>query len=134
MISKALSDRMFVTVKQYDEFRDMCLGFSEGNRPNAFTSKEAGMIRQVYLFLFYLQYLFSIHEKANCIAIFWTGRPHSLGSCYFRGVWATCLPHKGGDVPSSALPKDTTSELAGLFSTTSPKCRATSREAVDTIF
>ena len=37
-------------------------------------------------------------------------------------------------VPLSALPKDTTSELAGLFSTTSPKCRAPSREAVDTIF
>ena len=30
---------------------------------------------------------------------------------------ATCLPHKGGGVPLSALPKDTTSKLAGLFST-----------------
>ena len=84
-------------------------------------------------------YLSSIHEKANCIAIFWTGRPHSLGSCHFfififGGVWAICLPHKGGGVPLSALPKDTTSELAGLFSTTSHKCRAPSREAVDTIF
>ena len=28
-------------------------------------------------------YSSSIHEKANCIAIFWTGRPHSLGSCHF---------------------------------------------------
>ena len=37
-------------------------------------------------------------------------------------------------VPLNALPKDTTSELAGLFSTTSPKCRAPSREAVDIIF
>ena len=46
--------------------------------------------------LFYLPYLSSIHEKANCIAILWTGRPHSLGSCLFRGLWATCLPHKGG--------------------------------------
>ena len=69
-------------------------------------------------------YLSSIHEKANCIAIFWTGRPHSLGSCLFRGVWATCLPHNGGGVPLSALPKDTTCELAGLFSTISHKCRA----------
>ena len=32
---------------------------------------------------------------------------------------ATCLPHKGGDVPLSAWPKDTTSKLAGLFSTLS---------------
>ena len=86
------------------------------------------------LFLFYLPFLSSIHEKANCIAILWTGSPHSLGSCLFRGLWATCLPHKGGGFPLSALPKDTTSELAGLFSTTSLKCRAPSREAIDTIF
>ena len=85
-------------------------------------------------FLFYLPYLSSIHEKANCIAILWTGSPHSLGSCLFRGLWTTCLPHKGGGVPLSALPKDTTSELAGLFFTTSSKCRAPSREAADAIF
>ena len=48
------------------------------------------------LFFFYLPYLSCIHEKANCIARFWTVCPHSLGSCYFRGVWATCLPQKGG--------------------------------------
>ena len=84
--------------------------------------------------LFYLPFLSSIHEKANCIAILWTGSPHSLGSCLFRGLWATCLPHKGRGIPLSALPKDTTSELAGLFSTTSHKCRAPSREAIDTIF
>ena len=65
---------------------------------------------------------------------FWTERPHSLGSCHLRYVWATCFPHKGGGVPLSALPKDTTSELAGLFSTTSPKCQAPSRKAVDTIY
>ena len=80
------------------------------------------------LYLFYLPYLSSIHEKANCIAILWTGSPHSLGSWLFRGLWATCLPHKGGGVPLSALPKDTTSELAGLFSTTFLKCRAPSRK------
>ena len=51
--------------------------------------------RQTFV-LFYLPYLSSIHEKANCIAILWTGSPHSLGSCLFRGLWATCLPHKGG--------------------------------------
>ena len=44
------------------------------------------------------------------------------------------IPHKGGNVPLSALLKDTTSELAGLFSTTSHKCQAPSREAVITIF
>ena len=47
---------------------------------------------------------------------------HSLGSCNFRGVWATCLEHKGRGVPLSPLSKDTTTELAGLLSTTSPKC------------
>ena len=46
--------------------------------------------------LFYLPYLSSIHEKAICIAILWTVSPHSLGSCLFRGLWVTCLPHKGG--------------------------------------
>ena len=39
-----------------------------------------------------------------------------------------------GSVPLKVLPKDTTSELAGLFSTTFPKFRAPSREAVNTIF
>ena len=85
----------------------------------------------IFFFIIYLPYLSSIHEKANCIAMFWTVSPHSLGSCHFR---VTCLPHKRWGVPFSALPKDTTSELAGLFSTTSHKCRAPSREAVDTIF
>ena len=37
-------------------------------------------------------------------------------------------------VQLSALPKDTTSKLAGLFSTTSHKCQPPSREAIDTIF
>ena len=51
---------------------------------------------QLFFFCFCLPYLSSIHEEANCIAILWTGSPHSLGSCLFRGLWATCLPHKGG--------------------------------------
>ena len=37
----------------------------------------------------------------------------------FPRCLATCLSHKGGDVPLGALAKDTTSELAGLFSTIS---------------
>ena len=57
---------------------------------------------------FYLPYLSFIYDKANCIAILWTGSPHSLGSCHFRGVWATCLPHEGGGVSLSVFPKDTT--------------------------
>ena len=40
----------------------------------------------------------------------------------------------GGGDPLSAFPKDTTSELASLFSTTSPKCWAPIKEAVDNIF
>ena len=105
----------------------------EGNSVGEF---KARMWKPLFFkcFFLYCSYLSSIHEKANCIAIFWTGSPHSLGSRHFRDVWATCLPHKGGGVPLSALPKDTTSELAGLFSTISHKCRAPSREAVDTIF
>ena len=86
------------------------------------------------MIFFYCPCLSSIHERANCIAMLWTGHSHLLRSCHFRGVWATCLPHKDGDIPLSALAKDTTSELAGLFSTTSPKCRATSRKDVDSIF
>ena len=34
--------------------------------------------------IFFLPYLYFIHEKASCIAIFWTGRPHSLGSCHLK--------------------------------------------------
>ena len=80
---------------------------------------------------FFICHIYPPFMRKRCIAMFWTVSPHSLGSCHFR---VTCLPHKGGGVPLSALPKDTTSELAGLFSTISHKCRAPSREAVDTIF
>ena len=82
---------------------------------------------------FYLPYLSSIHKRANYIAMFWTVCPHTLGSYCFRDVWATCLLHKDGGVPLSALPKGTTCEPAGLFTTTSLKCRAPSRDAVDII-
>ena len=37
-------------------------------------------------------------------------------------VPTTCLPHKDGGIPLSALPKHTTSKLAGLFSTLSLFC------------
>ena len=60
------------------------------------TSKHPNQIYALFFVLFYLPYLSSIHEKANCIAILWTVSPHSLGSCLFRGLWVTCLPHEGG--------------------------------------
>ena len=90
---------------------------------NARHEKQIGITkeleRSLVLIVLYCSSLFFIHEKANSIAIhvFWTGRPHSLGSCHFPSVWATCLPCKGGGVPLSALPKDTTRELGDLFST-----------------
>ena len=57
-----------------------------------------------------------------------------LGVAIFEVSGPPVFHIKAGGVPLNALPKDTTSELAGLFSTTSHKCRAPSREAVDTIF
>ena len=50
-------------------------------------------IRNNKLGLFYLPYLSSIHEKANCIAILWTVSPHSLGSCLFRGFYGPPVFH-----------------------------------------
>ena len=89
---------------------------------------------QFSLFSYYYPYLSFIHERANCIAVFWTKYPHSFGSYHFLGVWATCLPRKGGGVPLSALPETTTNELADLLSTAFLKCRTPSREAVDITF
>ena len=43
----------------------------------------------------------------------------------------TSQPHKDGSIPLSALPKDTTNELAGLFSTL---FLFAERQAVNTIF
>ena len=96
-------------------------------------SQLLAIFRDIFCFL-YCPCLSIIHEIANCIAIFWTRRPHSLGSCHFLGVWPTCPSRKDGGVALSAMPKDTSSELARLFSTTFPKFQAPSREAVDTIF
>ena len=46
----------------------------------------------VFVFFFWIcSYLSSIHEKVNCIAIFWTGRPHSLGSCHLGTISQTSL-------------------------------------------
>ena len=79
---------------------------------------------------FFLMSMFILHSRESkfyrCIL---DGTSDSLGSCHFRGVRATCLSHKGGSVPLSTLPKDTTCELAGLFPTTSLKCGAPSRKS-----
>ena len=68
-----------------------------------------------FILLFYLPYLSSIHEKASCIAILWTGSPHSLGSCLFRGLWATCLPHKGGASRKVPCPRTQQANLPACF-------------------
>ena len=68
---------------------------------------------------------------------------HALFAC-LSSHWATttsrllgptiCPPRKNGGVPLNALAKDTTSKLAGLFSTLSLMCWAPSREVVNNIF
>ena len=79
----------------------------------------------VLAFIFFICYIYPPFTRKRIAALcFWTVSPHSLESCHFRGFWVTCLPHKDGGVPLSALSKNTTSELAGLFSTTFPKCQA----------
>ena len=89
----------------------------------------------IFYFDFAIFILHSQESELNGYTLYGTSAlAWELPTCHLRYVWATCLPHKGEGVPSSALPKDTTSKLAGLFFSTSPKCRAPSREAVDTIF
>ena len=68
------------------------------------------------------------HPRFACLSSDWattTGR--LLGP-------TICLPHEDGGILPSALPKDTTNKLAGLFSTLFLLCWAPSREAVNTIF
>ena len=94
---------------------------------NNIVTEFAGKHRKIF---FYLPYLSSIHEKAMYRYVL-DGK--------FALAWE--LPFSGLPVfhmkvrrPVKYLPKDTTSELAGLFSTTSHKCQAPSREAIDAIF
>ena len=68
-------------------------------------------------FVLYCQSLSSIHEKANCIVIFeWDVRT-CLRVAIFKASGAPVFHINTGAL--SALPKDTTSELSGLVSTTS---------------
>ena len=84
-------------------------------------------------FLFFY-HVYSLFARKRIVTLYF-GRDvcTRLGVAIFE-VWGTCLARKGRGVSLSALSQDTTSELASLFFTTSPKCRAPSREAVDTIF
>ena len=62
----------------------------------------------------------------------YTAFAHVLGLQVFSQTKATttgrllgptiCVPHKGGGIPLSVLPKDTASKLADLFSTLSLFC------------
>ena len=65
---------------------------------------------------------FCIIANAQC-AVFRHSRPPRQVNCL---VLTTCLPHKDGGILLSDLLKDTTSELADLFSTLSVKyfCRS----------
>ena len=48
---------------------------------------------KLHFFFFFICHIYPPFTRKRCIAMFWTGSPHSLGSCHFR---VTCLPHKGG--------------------------------------
>ena len=89
-----------------------------------------------FLFFFVLFAIFILHSRESKLYRYTLDGKSALAweLPFSRFLWATCFQHKGGGVPLSALPKDTTSELAGLFSTTFPKCQAPSREAADAIF
>ena len=68
--------------------------------------------------IFFLLAIFILHSRESELYRYVLDGMSAL-AWDFQGVWATCLLHKGVGVPLRALPKDATSELAGLFSTTS---------------
>ena len=67
--------------------------FIKGRKHLGIKTRSPFIITLLSFFLFYLPYLSSIHEKANCIAILWTVSPHSLGSCLFRGFYGPPVFH-----------------------------------------
>ena len=76
---------------------------------------------------------FILHSRESDVSLCFG---QQVRTCFGVAISGSPVFHMkvGCRVPLSALPKDTTSELAGLFSTTSHKCQAPSREAIDTIF
>ena len=87
--SRSLSTELFKMKNAYEEALDALETVKRENK-NLHGKLTANI---VFVFLFYLPYLSSIHEKANCIAILWTGSPHSLGSCLFRGFYGPPVFH-----------------------------------------
>ena len=93
-----MSTKMHFLCWHLDYFPDNCGDYNEeqGEKSHQNLYQVEESYQGYWDIFFYLLYLPSIHEKENCIAMFWTVCPHSLGSCYLRSVWATCLPHKVG--------------------------------------
>ena len=90
----------------------------------------------IYFFFFFLFTIFILHSRESELY-------RNILDGTFVLAWELPFPKflgprifhmKAGRPVKCFCPKDTTSELAGLFSTTSFKCRAPRREAVDTIF
>ena len=63
--------------------------------------------------------IFEVYGPLSCTSM--GGVRHHDNPRTGLSLWATCLAHKDGGVPLSTLPKDTTRESSGLFSTTSLK-------------
>ena len=70
----------------------------------------------------------------NMVFVLWSDALPAINPLFGGENWGTCLPHKGGGFQFGAVPKDITSEFAGLFSTTTTTCQAPSRKAVNIIF
>ena len=60
----------------------VCIKFDKKNEKTASQMKAVYQRSILYFLKSYLPFLSFIHEKTNCIALFWTKRPHSLGSCH----------------------------------------------------
>ena len=88
-----------------------------------------------FFFSFYIVDIYTTFTRKQ-IASLSFGRDFCthLGVVFSEVCGPSVFHTKGGGLPLSALPKDTTGNLAGLFSTTFLKCRAPSREAENTIF
>ena len=91
-------------------------------------------ITLIYFYFSFICHILSPFTKKQIISLYFGWNVRTCLVVVISEVLGHLLLHKAGDLPLSALPKNTTTELAGLFSTTSTKCRAPSREAVSTIF
>ena len=85
-------------------------------------------------FFFFICHIYPSLTRKGIVLLYFGREVRTRLWFAFFEVYGPPVFHIKVGIPQSALPKDTTSELAGLFSTTSPKCRAPSGEAVNTIF